>query len=243
VTHDPNRDPLAVALLAFLVVFALTRLYTREARVRGWGSANVGGVHIHHALVGIILVLGAGTLIIGFQPTGAAFLMLSAFFGAGAAFILDEFALILHLQDVYWQTAGRSSIDAVAIALIVGAVVLLHIVPLDLGDANAGRWTLVAYVSLNLVFVVITAAKGKLVTALVGIFFPFVAFVGAARLAKPDSIWDRRFYPTGGRRHRRTRARYALQHRRWSVRRTRLEDLVGGRPTNEADRPQTSKDP
>ena len=39
-----GREPLLLALLSFLVAFALTRLYTRVGRVRGWGSGSAGGV-------------------------------------------------------------------------------------------------------------------------------------------------------------------------------------------------------
>jgi hypothetical protein len=36
-------------------------------------------------------------------------------FGIGAALTLDEFALFLNLQDVYWERRGRESIDAVIV--------------------------------------------------------------------------------------------------------------------------------
>jgi hypothetical protein len=34
-----GKEPLILMLLAFLITFALTRLYTRLARVYGWGAA------------------------------------------------------------------------------------------------------------------------------------------------------------------------------------------------------------
>jgi hypothetical protein len=232
-THVAGRDPLALALAAFLVVFATTRLYTRLARVRGWGSGSIGGVHLHHDVVGILLVLAAGTLLIGFMPDGLPLALLSICFGAGAALILDEFALVLHLEDVYWQEEGRSSIDAVAIAVAVGALVLLHVVPFDPGDAGVGDWALAGYVGFNVLAVVVAASKGKLVTALFGVFLPLVGLVGAIRLAKPDSMWARHFYRPGSRRRARSVARFGRQHRRLDAMRRRLEDLVGGRPSDE----------
>ena len=57
--------------------------------------------------------------------------MLAVLFGAGAALTLDEFALWLHLEDVYWSREGRSSVDAVLIALVVGALLLLGANPFD----------------------------------------------------------------------------------------------------------------
>ncbi len=44
-------------------------------------------------------------------------------FGIGLALVLDEFALLLQLKDVYWATQGRSSVD---IALLVAAALLLY---------------------------------------------------------------------------------------------------------------------
>ena len=54
----------------------------------------------------------AGTAIIGFRPGDDSLLLLSMLYVLGAALILDEFALILHLDDVYWTTEGRSSVEA-----------------------------------------------------------------------------------------------------------------------------------
>jgi lysyl-tRNA synthetase class 2 len=228
-----GREPIFVTLLAYLITFALTRTYTRLARIYGWGSASAGGVHVHHIVVGIVFVLAAGVFLIGFQP-GEGFwqLLLCALFGVGAAFILDEFALVLRLEDVYWSNEGRESVDAVAISVVIGGLVLLHVVPFEshqYGDES--RWIFIAYVLYNLAAVVVALLKGKLMTGLVGLFVPFVALVGAVRLAKPTSLWARRFYGPTSTRRRRAEARYASYGRHWDERRHRLEDLVGGAPT------------
>jgi hypothetical protein len=52
-----RRAPLLLGLVSFLITFAGTRLYTRLARTRGWGSGSVGGVHLHHMVIGIIMIL------------------------------------------------------------------------------------------------------------------------------------------------------------------------------------------
>ena len=52
---------------------------------------------------------------------------------------LDEFALWLHLEDVYWSEEGRSSVDAVIFAAIIGGGLIVGFVPLDAGAA-APRW-------------------------------------------------------------------------------------------------------
>ena len=126
-------------------------------------------MHLHHIVVGIVLVLGSGLLFIGSTPEEGFFqLMLAAAFGSGAALVLDEFALVFRLQDVYWSDEGRSSIDAIVIAVVLGALVLLHATPFGAGDSgDVGRWTLAGYIALNLVAVTVTLAKGKLYTATV----------------------------------------------------------------------------
>src|SRR5207342_1950523 len=105
--YEAGREPIFVTLLAFLITFVLTRGYTRMARARGWGSGSVHGVHLHHVVVGVVLALASGALVIGFEPVDNVFdLMLCAAFGSGAALILDEFALVFRLQDVYWSDEG-----------------------------------------------------------------------------------------------------------------------------------------
>ena len=110
--YDSGREPLFFLLLAFLLTFGAARSYTRLGRHRGWRSGSIRGVHLHHLVPGIVATLTAGTALIAFRPGDDATLLLSALFGAGAALTLDEFALVLHLDDVYWTHEGRSSIEA-----------------------------------------------------------------------------------------------------------------------------------
>jgi hypothetical protein len=60
--------------------------------------------------------------------------------------------------------------------------------------------------------------------------FASFSVLGALRLAKPTSIWARRFYPDGGRRMRRSEGRSTSRAARWSHRRERFYDLIGGAP-------------
>ena len=55
--YDEGKEPLFFLFLAFQIAFLLTRSYTRVARRRGWGSGTIHGVHLHHSVVGIALVL------------------------------------------------------------------------------------------------------------------------------------------------------------------------------------------
>ena len=120
-THVRERgnEPPFLAAVAFLITFLLVRLLTFEIRAGEVGKdISVGGLHIHHMVPGLILVLGSGLLdLANVWPVVRA-----VAFGIGTALVLDEFALILNLADVYWQPQGRVSIDAVVIfatALIV----------------------------------------------------------------------------------------------------------------------------
>src|SRR5919198_544439 len=114
-----GREPLLLLLAAFLITFALTRLYTRLARVHGWGSASTGGIHLHHMVVGIVFVLFSGLVEIAVRPDGLGRELVAILFGVGAAFTLDEFALWLYLRDVYWSPEGRSSIDATVLGVVL----------------------------------------------------------------------------------------------------------------------------
>jgi hypothetical protein len=231
--YEAGREPIFVALLAFLICFAITRAYTRIARVRGWGSGSVHGVHLHHVVVGIVLALVSGTLIIGFEPVDNIWeLLVCAVFGSGAALVLDEFALVFRLQDVYWSEEGRASIDAVIVAITVGTLVLLHVIPFDQDTSeDAGRWTLLGFVVGHIVLVVVALLKGKIWLGLIGIFLVFVAVVCAVRLAKPRSPWARRFYKPGSERLRRAEARQRRHDQRWGSKTKKLLDLIGGAPS------------
>lgn len=235
--YDSGREPALVMLVAFLVAFALTRGYTRIARVRGWGSGHVGAVHLHHVVVGLVLAFAAGALEFAFLPGQGFFqLALAAVFGAGVALVLDEFALVFRLEDVYWEREGRTSVDAVVLATALGAIFLLHAAPLG-GKPDASATVIVASVALNLVIVIVAAVKGKLLTATFGVFIPILALIGAVRLAEPGSIWARRYYATGSAKRRRAERRYASYEERLRPIKERAWDVIGGRTgrTNGSD--------
>jgi hypothetical protein len=227
---DAGREPAFLMLLTFIVTLAATRFYTRVGRIRGWGSGSVGGVHMHHLLPGVIMSLAAGVLVIAFEPGGILIGLFAAVFGAGAALTLDEFAMLLHLDDVYWKQQGRLSIEACMVALAILGLAVLVASPFEESGGAQGRWSVVVALAMNGLFVVTTIVKGKLKMGLIGIVVPVVALVGALRLAKPGSIWARHLYPGHGRRMRRSRARAAIREARWAVRRNRLYDLIGGTP-------------
>ena len=230
--YHGGREPLFLILLAFILTLAGTRFYTRMARIRGWPSTHVGGVHVHHLVHGVVLSLVAGGLAVGLGPRELWLALLAIVFGAGAALVLDEFAMLLHLDDVYWTTEGRLSIDAcmAAVAFLGLAVTVTFPLPTDAANERLARALGDGLIAVLACFVVVTLLKGKLKLGLLGIVFPPLAVVAALRLAKPSSIWARRFYPAEGRRMRRSQARLESREARWTHRRERVYDLIGGAP-------------
>src|SRR3954462_4757140 len=104
VIFDAGKQPLALMFVAFVLTFLFIRFSTRMIRagVRWWpGNVRPGGLHLHHVRFGgvFMLIAGAG----GFSTIGDRLpwaAIFPALFGVGAALVLDEFALILHLRDV-----------------------------------------------------------------------------------------------------------------------------------------------
>jgi hypothetical protein len=230
--YQPGREPLFFLLLAFLLTFAAVRTFTRLGRVHGWRSGSLRGVHLHHLVPGIVASLAAGTAIIAFRPGDDSMLLLSALFGAGAALILDEFALVLHLDDVYWTQEGRSSIEATLIGFTFAALCLLATAPLGSDPSkDIPHWVAGTIISINMSFAVVAFLKGKAKLGAFGVFVPGLAILAAARLAQPSSPWARRFYsdPKLTRSH----ARATLQDQRYSHLKHRIYDAIGGTPNLE----------
>jgi hypothetical protein len=222
-----GREPLLLLLGASLVTFTLTRLYTRSARRRNWRSGHVGDVHVHHLVVGTILTLGCGILEFALQPRDVGVDVLSVGFGVGAAFILDEFALTVHLRDVYWTPEGRHSIEVSIIWALLGLLLLTGISPFGVHDqTEMPRAIGFVIVLCNIALSIVTCLKGKLTLGLLSIFLPPVGVGAAYRLARPGSLWAQLFY--GPVKLARAKRRFDPQSSRLEVLRHRLTDLLAG---------------
>ncbi|MEV0106150.1 hypothetical protein AB0H42_07375 [Nocardia sp. NPDC050799] len=238
-----GRLPLLCFLFGFITGFLVIRVSVRliRARVRWWpGNLKSGGVHIHHMVFGVVLVLISGIgMIAGAagNSTGTAS-VLAATFGVGAALVLDEFALLYYLRDVYWEEQGRTSVDAVFVALAVTGLLLLGFHPLWLLEINGvrhqpglGTRLLVAgFAVVNLALAAVVIAKGKIWTGLFGMFFLPLLVVGALRLSRPGAPWARWRY--GSRRRLRYRAIVRERRYRRPVIRAKIfvQDLIAGSP-------------
>jgi hypothetical protein len=116
---DEARERLFLASVAFLVTFGIVRIITHAIRagVGPFHNVTSGGLHIHHLVWGILILLVVGYVWLIERAVGSSWLasVTAIAYGVGAALTLDEFALWLNLKDVYWEQAGRASVDAVVI--------------------------------------------------------------------------------------------------------------------------------
>lgn len=206
---DGSRILMAWVVGSFVVTFLVTRFVTKMiASGRGpFRNASVGGVHVHHQVYGIFLMIGAGTLELNYRPDSPWVEILAVAFGAGAALTLDEFALWLRLDDVYWAKEGRKSVDAVMMAAVVGALLLVGFNPLNDG-AGDGAVLVAVNIAVNSLFALLAILKGRTILGVLGVFIPVIAFVATLRLAKPRSPWARRFYKDGSRKRERALRRF-----------------------------------
>lgn len=213
--HDRGHLPLLCCLVAFILTFFVTRTFVRLIRHRvengrptkWWHPRNVhvGGVHIHHVTFGVVLTLVSGLTLVTLSIDGhePEFMVAATFFGIGAALVLDEYALILHLSDVYWSEDGRTSVDAVFAAVAVAGLLIMGLHPLMFflpiwHDANsvALRAVVGGAMALTLPLAVVVVLKGKVWTGLLGMFLVILLVIGAIRLSRPHAPWARWRYST-----------------------------------------------
>ena len=219
---------------AFLVTRGITRFIRRRAALGGKQSGpikdiTVGGVHIHHQVFGIVMMFVFGLLMVAINPLDVQLNVFAVGFGIGVGLAFDEFALWLHLDDVYWSQLGRKSIDAVAIVLVLTASTraLLDLLDLSEESASAGdlAWLIWLYVLATIVPAIICLLKGKIPTAALAVVYQPIGLIGAFRLGKPDSFWARHFYGPESRRRAWALQRFGADYQ---ARLDRLRDLVGG---------------
>ena len=228
-------QPMMWMFLAILVTFLITRSVTRLIRSgsgagAGLGNVKVAGNHVHHQVFGILIIIGTGIVLVSETPRGPALDAAAAVFGLGVGLTVDEFALWLHLEDVYWSDQGRKSVDATFCVLAITGALIGGTSFVTGRIGTAAWWSSVAVIAVNLLLCVICLLKGKVVTGVVGIAVGLVAFIGAVRLAKPGSWWAVHRYASRPRRASRAARRYDQRYQeRWN----RLRDLVAGAPSRD----------
>jgi hypothetical protein len=120
---DRPRRRLFLASVSFFLTFAIVRgmVFCIRHQIPPFHYIIMNGRHIHHLVPGILILLAVGYGWLCEFGTGSdvssifASGLMSLLYGVGAALTLDEFALWLNLEDVYFVRAGRSSIDAVVL--------------------------------------------------------------------------------------------------------------------------------
>src|ERR1700758_1499735 len=200
-THDVidrGRLPLRCCLVAFILTFFVTRSSVRFIRhraatgrpTRWWQPRNVylGGVHIHHVTFGVVLVMLSGLTLVTLSISGQEpeFTLVATLFGIGAALVLDESALILHLSDVYWEEDGRTSVDAVFAAVAVAGLLIMGLHPLmfllpiwNSANSMVLHAAVIGGLVLTLPLAVVVLFKGKVWTGLLGMFQVVLLVIGA----------------------------------------------------------------
>ncbi len=231
-----EKQGLFLVLVGFILSFAFIRMSTRlmrSPRVPWWPGSVVSdsGVHLHHLVFGIVTMMIAGTLgiaALGESPYAEIFAFL---FGVGAGLTIDEFALWVYLDDVYWAEEGRASIDATVIAAAGMMLILLGFSPFSF-ETGSFEETVISILGAAFVFGLVAAcfAKQRVLHGTIGFFVFPIALYGTLRLGKPDSPWARRRYgkrnPT---KQTRAEARFPAD-RRTERFKNAFRDIIGGKP-------------
>jgi hypothetical protein len=232
-----EKQGLFLVLAGFILSFAFIRMSTRlmrSPRAPWWPGSVVSesGVHLHHLVFGIVTMMVSGA--VGFTVLGdGPWSEICAFaFGIGAGLTIDEFALWIYLDDVYWAEEGRVSIDATVIAAAAMGLILLGFTPFTFETGSLDQ-AIGSIVSALVVFglVALCFAKQRLLHGTVGFFVFPIALYGALRIGKPGSPWARRRYAD------RRPAKQAKAVERFAPERhterfkNAFRDIVGGRPS------------
>jgi hypothetical protein len=232
-----EKQGLFLVLAGFILSFAFIRMSTRLMRspkVPWWPGSVVSesGVHLHHLVFGIVTMMISGA--VGFTVLGdGPWTEICAFaFGVGVGLTIDEFALWIYLDDVYWAEEGRVSIDATVIAAAAMGLILLGFTPFTFETGSLDE-AIGSIVTALVVFglVALCFAKQRLLHGTVGFFVFPVALYGALRIGKPGSPWARRRYAD------RRPAKQAKAVERFAPERhterfkNAFRDIVGGKPS------------
>jgi hypothetical protein len=235
--EEHHEQGVFLVLVGFIGAFAFIRMSTRIIRSESvsWWPGNIeseSGLHLHHLVFGIVTMMAAGTL--GFVADGRAPLMeiCALLFGVGVGLTIDEFALWVHLEDVYWAEEGRSSIDATVIAASVMMLFVLGVSPVVI-DSTSPEALLGSIVGTLFLFatVLICFVKGRVLHGAIGIFVGPLAIYGACRIGKPGSTWARyRYGERSPKKQAKAEARFRPERRTERFKEA-FRDIVGGKPS------------
>jgi hypothetical protein len=188
----PGKEAHFLILIAFVSSFGFIRFSAHMIRAQvSWWPGNVetkSGTHIHHMFWGILLLITMGYIGIATSIPDPWFELVALAFGIGMGLTMDEFALWLNLEDVYWQKKGRQSIDAVVVTVSLLVIALLGLrFWIDIWDAvlvmtgvhPGNAWLAIPIQLIGVAFAIVCFRKGRTLVGLVGLFVPVVAVIGA----------------------------------------------------------------
>jgi hypothetical protein len=188
----PGKEIHFLILIAFVCSFGFIRGSAHMIRAQvSWWPGNVetkGGTHIHHLVWGILLLLVTGYAGLAWDPPSPWIELVAMGFGIGMGLTMDEFALWLNLQDVYWAPKGRQSIDAVVVTATLLVIALLGLqfwidvydaVLVLLGIDRGNAWIAIPVQIAGVALAAICFRRGRKLAGLFGLFVPLVALIGA----------------------------------------------------------------
>jgi hypothetical protein len=110
---DSKQRAALLSWLAFTTTFGAVRgiTYAIKDGKGPFRNLSVGGAHLHHYMWGIGMVSGVGGIAVHGENARSRHPAVALAYGTGLALIVDEFALLLDLRDVYWAKQGRISVD------------------------------------------------------------------------------------------------------------------------------------
>ena len=239
-----EKLPAFALLVGMVLTFLGLRINTHLIRKQvSWWPGNIrrGKVHVHHMVIGLIAMFAVGVLEFAIHPGAPWVEILALCFGGAAGAVFDEFALVLHLKDVYWEREGRKSVVAVFLATSFIAFMAIGMVPLGYADPNSPatiiEWSAVGVMILDLALVAVAFLKGRIWLGWIGLFMPAVALVAVIRLARPWSIWAHRRYSDKPQKLARAERRAVDFDSRWGRRQRLIIDFFAGVPREAAAEP------
>jgi hypothetical protein len=110
---DQGQRAALASWTSFATTFAAVRgiTYSIRAGKGPFGNVSLGGEHLHHYMWGIGMLAGVGAVAVHGEEKLRSHPAVALTYGSGLALIVDEFALLLDLKDVYWAKQGRISVD------------------------------------------------------------------------------------------------------------------------------------